>query len=197
MQPRSSRAQACAGEEGAHSRGTVFSSTRRTPPHPCPLAAPLRRALYQHTVALRQCLCCLTPTPIPLQCMYAAWCREQCSICFACTTHSRHTVDTMYHATPCRSEKKVLNEVNHAKDPQALRYHVTAAKEGTKIKERISLPAEKLFILVGAAHTVTAQTPQCGCMRTCSIDCGLRALQSARLLRAQCLHGWHLAVCVC
>lgn len=82
-------------------------------------------------------------------------CAGSSAICFARTSHRRHTVNTTYHATPCRSEKKVLNEVNHAKDPQALRYHVMAAKEGTKIKERISLPAEKLFILVGA-HTVTA-----------------------------------------
>jgi hypothetical protein len=61
----------------------------------------------------------------------------------------------------------VLNELNHAKDPAALRYHVMAAKEGTKIKERLSLPAEKLFILVGGwgggAHSRTAQTPQYGC----------------------------------
>lgn len=42
----------------------------------------------------------------------------------------------------------MLNEINHSKDPEQLRYHVMASKEGSKIKERISLPAEKLFILV-------------------------------------------------
>jgi hypothetical protein len=49
---------------------------------------------------------------------------------------------------PCRSEKKVLNEVNHSKEPEQLRYHVMASKDGNKIKERVSLPAEKLFLLV-------------------------------------------------
>ena len=48
----------------------------------------------------------------------------------------------------CRSEKRLLNEINHSKDPEQLRYHVMASKEGNKVKERISLPAEKLFILV-------------------------------------------------
>jgi hypothetical protein len=54
----------------------------------------------------------------------------------------------------CRSEKKVLNDINHSKGTQQLRYHVMAAKEGNKIKERITLPAEKLFILVSTWHTV-------------------------------------------
>lgn len=42
----------------------------------------------------------------------------------------------------------MLNEINHSKDPEQLRYHVMASKERNKIKDRISLPAEKLFILV-------------------------------------------------
>jgi hypothetical protein len=63
----------------------------------------------------------------------------------------------------CRSEKKVLNEINHSKDPEQLRYHVMASKEGNKIKERISLPAEKLFILVrppypASTHILPART---------------------------------------
>lgn len=42
----------------------------------------------------------------------------------------------------------MLNEINHSKDPEQLRYHVMASKDGNKVKDRISLPAEKLFILV-------------------------------------------------
>jgi hypothetical protein len=57
----------------------------------------------------------------------------------------------------CRSEKKVLNEINHGKDPEQLRYHVMASKDGNKIKERISLPAEKLFILVRLPYPASTQ----------------------------------------
>jgi hypothetical protein len=53
----------------------------------------------------------------------------------------------------CRSEKKVLNDINHSKDTEQLRYHVMAAKEGNKIKDRITLAAEKLFILVSTQHS--------------------------------------------
>lgn len=48
-----------------------------------------------------------------------------------------------------RSEKKALNEINHAKAPTALRFHVMAEKDASRVKERIGSAAEKLFILVG------------------------------------------------
>jgi hypothetical protein len=58
----------------------------------------------------------------------------------------------------CRGEKNVLNNINHSKDPQQLRYHVMARAEmpnsnSNKLKERISTPAEKLYILVRCFDT--------------------------------------------
>lgn len=58
-------------------------------------------------------------------------------------------------AACCRSERKVLNDVNHSSEPQQLRYHVMASLEdggsNGKLKQRISTAQEKLFILVGMA----------------------------------------------
>jgi hypothetical protein len=44
----------------------------------------------------------------------------------------------------------VLNEINHATAPGALRYHVMADGDGAKVKERLASAAEKLFVLVSA-----------------------------------------------
>jgi hypothetical protein len=51
-------------------------------------------------------------------------------------------------AAYCRSEKKVLNEINHS---SGVRFHVTeaAGAEGAKrVKQRIQTAQEKLLILV-------------------------------------------------
>lgn len=57
-----------------------------------------------------------------------------------------------------RCERKVLNDINHATDPQQLRYHVMAThSDGTatgKVKERLTTPQEKLFVLVGRFEIV-------------------------------------------
>eukprot|EP00775_Hariotina_reticulata_P011878 gene11878-12022_t len=52
-----------------------------------------------------------------------------------------------------RGEKSALNNINHSKEPQQLRYHVMSRAEGTKsnsnkLKQRITTPAEKLYILL-------------------------------------------------
>lgn len=65
---------------------------------------------------------------------------------------------------PCRSEKKVLNEVNHSKELEQLRYHVMASKDGNKIKERVSLPAEKLFLLVSRLGARSARQACLWCL---------------------------------
>jgi hypothetical protein len=52
---------------------------------------------------------------------------------------------------PCRSEKKVLNEINHSKEPEQLRYHVMADNDASKVKQRLGTAAEKLFVLVRLA----------------------------------------------
>lgn len=55
----------------------------------------------------------------------------------------------------CRSEKKILNELNHSKEAEQLRFHVMSDKDSSKVKERIGTPAEKLFILVSGWSTGT------------------------------------------
>lgn len=63
---------------------------------------------------------------------------------------------------PARSEKKLLNEINHSKDAEQLRYHVMASKDGNgKVKERISLPVEKLFILVSCCGQTRSAVKGC------------------------------------
>jgi siroheme synthase (precorrin-2 oxidase/ferrochelatase) len=55
----------------------------------------------------------------------------------------------------CRSEKKLLNEINHSKEAEQLRFHVMADKDSSRVKERIATAGEKLFILV-SVHMMLA-----------------------------------------
>jgi hypothetical protein len=59
-----------------------------------------------------------------------------------------------------RSEKKVLNDINHRKGEGAIKYRVLADGAGgaiAKVKERICKPAEKTFLLVSACTVLCAK----------------------------------------
>lgn len=63
-----------------------------------------------------------------------------------------------------------------------MRYHVMASKEGNKIKERISLPAEKLFILVSTG-------PRPALARLKGITQHSKAQHRSTILPANCTGG--------